>query len=390
MAIPTSQKAAARPISFLLEDQSSGIDMTSVTLNIRPEDLTRVEPSRLAVQQTLGGAWLDNFGVGVRKIVINGHTGWRGGMGEDGMAAFKTLNNTVFKAWHEKRRQAIAEGRDPSDIRLIFADLLDDFVYVVSPDSFVLRRNKARPLLMQYQISMTVLSEDLEDLKADLMPPDVLPGLDIALPEGLGILREILGKIRGFAQSIADFITGTIGAVAREFMELTASVLEVVTEVVDSIKGSIDIVVDSLISVAADLAQAGKNIMSTIAAVASLPGYIKSRIMEVAGAFSYAFCILKNAFRSPMMYDDYSDWFGANNCSSLNGGRPQSPLRFENPFYRLAPTSKVPVTQTPEARSSMLSLASLDVIGALPDAAMEVGMRAVVSGTNVLTEALAA
>lgn len=384
MATPTSQKAAVRPISFVLEDQSSGLDMTSVTLNIRPEDLTRVEPSRAAVQQTLGGAWLDNFGVGVRKVTISGHTGWRGGMGEDGMAAFKTLNDTVFKAWHAKRKQAIDAGRDPSNIRLIFADLLDDFVYVVSPDSFVLRRNKARPLLMQYQISMTVLSEDLDELKSSLMPPDVLPALDIAVPEGLSILREVLGKIRDFAQNVADFITNTIGAVAKEFMELTADVLEVVTEVVESIKGSFDLIADSLISVASDLVQAGRNIMATIASIASLPSYIMARIMEVAGAFSYAFCVLKNAFRSPKLFDDYSGWYGSSNCSSLSGGSPPSPLRFENPFYRLGQPTKLPVSQTPEARSALGALTSIDVLKAQPDSALESSIRTVLNGTQVV------
>lgn len=384
MATPSSQKVGVRPISFLLQDLSNGNDLTSVQLNIRPEDLTRVEPSRSSVQQTFGGAWLDSFGPGIRKVNISGHTGWRGSASEDGMALFKRLNDTVFNAWHEKRKQAIDAGRDPEGVQLIFADLLDDFVYVVSPDSFVLRRNKSRPLLMQYQISMTVLSEDLDALKNQLRPPSVLPGLDFAIPEGLRILREVLGKIRGFAQSVAGFIDGTIGAAVKGFMDLTASVLEVTTEVIESLKGSFDLVADSLISVAADLAQAGRNIMSTIAAIQSLPTYIKSRIMEIGAAFSYAFCILKNAFRGQKQYEDYSDWFGANNCSSLSGGRPQSPLRFENPFYRLAPTTRVPVSQTPTARAAMGELVNIDILSTKPDTAMESRIRSVLNGTQVM------
>lgn len=383
MATPSSQKAGVRPISFLLQDLSNGNDLTTVQMNIRPADLTRVEPSRASVQQTFGGAWMDNFGVGIRKVNISGHTGWRGDGTGDGMAIFKKLNNTVFTAWHAKRKQAIDAGRDPESVQLIFADLLDDFAYVVSPDSFVLRRNKASPLLMQYQISMTVLSEDLDGLRSQLQPPAFLAGLDIALPAGLRIMREILGKIRSFAQTIANFISGTIGVAAKAFMELTADVLDVVTEVVDSLKGSFDLVADSLISVASDLAQAGHNIMSTIAAVQSLPAYIKSRIMEVGAAFSYAFCILKNAFRGQKQYDDYSDWYGSNNCSSLSGGRPQSPLRFENPFNRLAPTTSSPVTQTPQSRSALGALVGLDVLSAKPDIALEANMRTVVDGTKV-------
>ncbi len=383
MATPTSQKAGVRPISFLLQDLSNGNDLTDVQLVIRPEDLTRVEPHRGNVQQTFGGAWLDSFGPGVRRVNISGHTGWRGGQAEDGMAAFKRLNDTVWKAWHEKRRKAIEAGRNPEDIQLIFADLLDDFVYVVSPDSFVLRRNKARPLLMQYQISMTVLSDDLDGLKGSLMPPAILPGLDISVPEGLRILREVLGRIRGYATDIASFINGTLGVAARNFMGLTADVFSVTTEIVDSLKGSFDIVVDSTIAVAADLAQAGKNIMSTIAAAEDLPAYVRNRLMEVSGAYSYAFCLLKNAFRSQRQYDDYSDWYGANNCSSLSGGRPQSPLRFENPFYRLMPTTKFPITQTPEARGATGELVRMDVLNSSPDLTMESRMNTIVNGTEV-------
>ncbi len=383
MATPTSQKPGVRPISFLLQDLSNGNDLTSVPLVIRPGDLTRVEPSRATVQQTLGGAWLDNFGPGIRQVNISGHTGWRGGLAEDGMAAFKKLNNTVFTGWHEKRRLAIKAGRDPERVQLIFADLLDDFVYVVAPMSFTLRRNKQSPLLMQYQISMLVLSEDLVGLKESLRPPATLPNVDIAVPEALKMLREILGKIRGWAQDIAGFIEGTIGTVVKAFMELTADVLAVTVETVESLKGSADLIFGALISVASDLAQAGRNIMATIASVQSLGTFIKSRIMEVGAAFSYAFCLLSNAFRSQAQFADYSSWYGASNCSALSGGRPMSPLRFENPFYRLLTSTPTPVRQTPEARASMSELKNLEVLSAAPNTDMEARIRAVTGGTEI-------
>lgn len=383
MATPTSQKAGVRPISFLLQDLSNGNDLTSVPLVIRPGDLTRVQPSRATVQQTLGGAWLDNFGPGVSQVNISGHTGWRGGMAEDGMAAFKKLNNTVFAAWHEKRRLAIEAGRDPEQVQLIFADLLDDFVYVVAPMAFTLRRNKQSPLLMQYQISMLVLSEDLVGLKESLRPPATLPNVDIAVPEALKMLRGILGKIRGWAQDIAGFIDGTIGAAVKSFMDLTADVLAVTVETIESLKGSAETVFRALISVASDLTQAGRNIMATIASVQSLSTFAKSRMMEVGAAFSYAFCLLSNAFRGQKQFPDYSAWYGASNCSALSGGRPMSPLRFENPFYRLSPSTPTPVRQTPEARASMGELKNLEILSATPGTDMEARIRSVTGGTEL-------
>lgn len=382
MSTPSSQKSDVRPISFLLQDLSNGNDLTSVPLNIRPADLTRVEPSRATVQQTLGGAWLDNWGPGIRQININGHTGWRGSNYEDGMSAFKTLNNAVFKSWHEKRRLAISSGRDPELIQLIFADLLDDFVYVVAPMAFTLRRSKQSPLLMQYQISMLVLSEDLVELRNKLMPPAILPG-SIAVPAALKTLREILGRIRSFATSVGNFINGTIGVAVRSFMSLTADVLAVTVETISSLKGSFDEIAGPLLSVAADLTQAGRNIMASVATGGSLGTFVKSRIMEMGAAFTYAFCLLKNAFGGGKKYPDYSDWYGASNCSSISGGRPLSPLRFENPFYKLIPSNTTPITQTPEARNAMKLLVGMDVLSTKPSMDMESNIRSVNDGTTV-------
>lgn len=382
MATPSTQKAGERPISFTLQDLSNGNDITSIDLVIRPEELTRSEPSRLSTQQTLGGAWADNFGEGIKQVSINGHTGWRGGISRDGMAIFRALNDTVFAQWHEKRARAVEKGRDPEDIKLIFADALDDFVYVVGPTQFTLRRSKSRPLLMQYQISLAVLATNVDNAGIVLAPPAILPGSD-SIFGGLGTLREILGNIRGYATDIDDFIDGTLGTTARQFMEMTADVLDVTVETVDSLGGSIDVVAGSLISVAGDLAQAGRNVMGTLAAVQSLPNLVRQRLMEVSGAYSYALCILRNALRAQDTYPDYSDWYGASNCSALTGGRPASPLRFENPFYRLNDSQRLPVTQTDTAREATAGLVALDVIEADVDTDIAARVGDIVAGTTV-------
>src|ERR1035437_1247118 len=85
---PTDQ--SGRVIFFRLVDMGSGggdiYDSPSPskigisnghTLTVNPEDLTVTEPSRVAVQQTMGGAWVDSFGPGLRTINISGVTGWR-------------------------------------------------------------------------------------------------------------------------------------------------------------------------------------------------------------------------------------------------------------------------------------------------------------------------
>ena len=113
MAAPTDQRAGVRPISFLLDAGGSLSD--PVMLKVRPEDLTRTEPSRITVHQTLGrdrSGWADNFGAGLPTVTIAGHTGWRDtGTGEDGVKAFERLNTLVMQSYHAARQAAISVGR---------------------------------------------------------------------------------------------------------------------------------------------------------------------------------------------------------------------------------------------------------------------------------------
>src|SRR5258707_14379592 len=138
---PRSQKADKRPISFLLSDGITG-QKIGISLAIRPEDLTRPEPSRMSATQTFGGAWVDNFGPGLGTLQISGHTGWREqpGIG-DGEAAFILLHDGVYTAWHAKRAAAVKAGQSPDLVQLIYADVLDDICCVVAPLSFTLKRN---------------------------------------------------------------------------------------------------------------------------------------------------------------------------------------------------------------------------------------------------------
>src|ERR1019366_2426807 len=117
---PSSQKAGDCPISFLLWDTAnSPSTKVRATLNIRPEELTRTDVSRVTVQQTLGGAWADDFGPGLAQINISGHTGWRGNRSGDGAALFTALKANVFDNWHAQRNKAVKAGKDPKDVTLL-------------------------------------------------------------------------------------------------------------------------------------------------------------------------------------------------------------------------------------------------------------------------------
>lgn len=163
MPVPTSQKD--RQISFGL--WSGGALQSNYVMNIRPEELTVDEPTRVNVTQTLGGAWADIFGLGIATVNIQGHTGWRGSsgssfgtsfdLGKDGEAYFHALRNDIFRGFFAAGTAAIAAGRNPGVIECLFTDTLNSMVMSVVPTNFQLRRHKSRPLLLQYKMTLTVL-----------------------------------------------------------------------------------------------------------------------------------------------------------------------------------------------------------------------------------------
>src|SRR3546814_1488395 len=107
-------------------------------------------------------------------------------------------------------------------------------------------------------------------------------------------------------------------------------------------------------------AQAGVNLFRTVAAVANLPSQIRSRLMQVAGAYSNIYCVLRNALRQQLFYEDYNPLFGASNCSSTSGGRPISSLAGKNPFYSVVPTQRpLPVSMTGRSEEHTSELQSL-------------------------------
>lgn len=383
---PSSQKAEVRPISFVLDDQATGGGPASVDLVIRPEDLTRNDPSRLNVQQTLGGAWADNFGPGIATIQINGHTGWRPTYGSgDGEARFQQLQDQVFTQWHARRAAAVKAGLDPDLVKLVFADSLDGTTDVVAPMTFTLRRSRSRPLLMQYQINMTVLGNSLDGGglfgSIDELLGSLGAGADVMQAAGLDSLTASINEITGDINDAHKWLDHTLVAPVKEFMGQTARLYGAVRGAISAADG----IAGSLISVAQMTAQAGINIFRTAAAIANIPSMAKARLMQVAGSYTNIWCVLHNALRQQVYYPDYSPLFGASNCSSTSGGRPISVLSGQNPFYSVVPTSgPLPVTLTATAQSSLRTLAANDpVLAPLSTADLSSAVKTITDGLAV-------
>lgn len=386
---PTDQRAGVRPIAFLL--QKPGGFGTPVTLKIRPEDLTRNEPSRVNVTQTLGRGvqgWVDNFGEGLPSVTISGNTGWRSsaGSGEDGAEAFETLNNLVQHEYHKAKQAAIDAGMDPASVKLLFIDMLDNFTWSVTPTMFVLRRSRSRPLLFQYNIALQAVATDIDN------PLMVLPFTG-SIPSGLTALDSVIKRIEGFADEVNDWIStavsykdqalAPIGATVKEFTNLSARVFSAVNSVIANGTNAISSTANTLIGFASDIAKVGANINRTISSISGVPDSIKSSISKLGGAYSEAYCIFKNSLRPRKTYYDYSDLFGASNCSSTTGGRPAGIYINSNAFDVIQP-QRPPLMLTSGAQSSITTLGNADpVLAPIDLREMDRNLKAINKGVTI-------
>jgi hypothetical protein len=146
-------------------------------------------------------------------------------------------------------------------------------------------------------------------------------------------------------------------------MGTTAAIYRRVETAVRSIEGP----ASSLIGIAQLASRAGANVFRTIGLVLSLPQRAKALLGQVAAAYTNVFCLLRNAVRRLPQYDDYSDLYGASNCSSTSGGRGISPFVGTNTFAAVSQASAQPdAAFTTGAQASLQSLAKVDPVLAPP------------------------
>nr|WP_281720002.1 hypothetical protein [Nitrosomonas nitrosa] len=351
---PKSQKSGDRPISFVLTTGGSTTTFQEYKFIIRPEELMRVDPSRVMVHQTLGGdklGWADSFGQGLPTINISGNTGWRikydAGDGLERMIKLKAQ----IDAWHEVRQERINAGMNPDDTRLLFADTLDNFAAEVIPIQFVLRRSKSRPLLAQFNISMAVIGAVDS---SPFLPSPVQPNLSSVISGLLGAI----GRITKFLNDVAKWIDKNILGPVRAFAELTRKIMNAV---IGMIRTGVNVVA-RVIFTAREIAQAGMNIARSLSAILDLPSLAKQQMSKVATEFSSIFCLIRNALGITPYYDDYSSVYGASNCSSTAGGRPPSIHSDTNTFAAITPETDSTVTVSGAAQSSLAALTRTDPV----------------------------
>ncbi|HET7675828.1 MAG TPA: hypothetical protein VFL54_09930 [Gammaproteobacteria bacterium] len=379
---PSSQKAGERPIGFTLYDAEKARIVSHMNLVIRPEDLTRDEPSRLSAHQTLGGAWADDFGEGLTSIEITGHTGWRGSKDRDGAAIFHALHEDIFKQWHKRRRERSDNGGDPDTIEMIFDDDLNGHSDVVVPRQFKLLRHKSRPLLKQYRISMVKL-RDTADAAAELADPITDA---IVNPYGRYAAASIGLKTNTAKQlALADGVNAALGdiqGISDAILTTSTGMLQAVLDVGSQAAGVFDAVTSPLLYTTLQVQKACRNAFWMLATPYGVTQNAVYTLMQMSSTFNEAYCTLLNGFNILRQFPDIEDIFGASNCSSTGGGRPLSPFQADNPFLTMFKSEKSPVSLDAGAVESLAAL-NQDVLSVQNYSVIPGHLAAIASGVRL-------
>jgi len=372
------QKSSDRPISFILHNMAKGTEPVEMRLVIRPEDLTRTDQSRLTTTQTLGGAWGDNFGRGIPTVQLSGTTGWGSGGLPDGLVIFQALYEQIFMQWHAQREEALKIALDPDKVKLIFADYLDNFIYVVAPQNFVLRRNKSRPLLSQYQINLTWLSDDVAETMKAVAASSSSGAMSDIEKSALDSILSSIDDISSFISSNISSVLGTIKGVFDGLVAIAAKALNAVQRVLKAGMGIVNAVTSGLLGIASSLMRAAANVTSMIRSVMSFPQVVMAQFQRLTAAFENAFCVLTNVFTPRKFLPNYSGLYGSSNCSSTAGGSPISIYNTENPFPTLFPVKASAYSMSTPASASLGRLTTIDpVLNPMPITRLSGDMKAV-------------
>ncbi len=326
---------------------------------------------------------MDAFDRGISSIKLNGHCGWRGSFLLSGEDAFAALQTVCFDAWHDRRKACLDAGTDPSEVELIYTDDLDQIDLVVAPRSFMLRRSKSSPLLMNFSI-------DLISLGPAGGAKSLIDQIISALSNPLRWLAGVtgLGGTIGELQAIYSDATTLYGAASGAVQSLIGTgigLFQQIQSVAQSAQGLFTGGNASLLSVGLLYSQAAANALAALEPDPGLPAELLIPAAVLPSLFNEAYCNMANSFTSDAEIAIYDAMLGASGCSSTGGGDPASPFVMSgtNPFESLLPDGAAPVAVTPPATAALAAMQGDPLVLAGQQAALTSAMTIAASGVSV-------
>ena len=87
--------------SNLLKRIEFEFDGKSYDFTLNPEEYSQSEPNKATVTQTMGGAFIDQFGAGLVEIILKGTTGFKNATNDpnNGFEKFKELRDLIRESY---------------------------------------------------------------------------------------------------------------------------------------------------------------------------------------------------------------------------------------------------------------------------------------------------
>jgi len=212
------------------EDQTQAIskfiELEVQELVVLPKEIHYEYPSRVAIEQTLGGGFRDEGGLGLKKVTLRGSFGhlprWMGLRMIDGWTRLKNFREKIFKLSHQidlKEAKKLYGLKAPwtmlkdhkSVICVNFYDFLNGEKFSVNLDSLVIDETTDSNRLPLYTITLTAIGEPAVPEKILSFDPtlSVLLKAEKLMDTGIGKLNSISDAIFGdrLMKNIASGIT---------------------------------------------------------------------------------------------------------------------------------------------------------------------------------------
>lgn len=300
-----------------------------VTLNIDPEEFIIDEPFRVNPIQTMGGAFIDVWDVGIRRLTINGNTGWRTqqikDQNMDGFTNLFTLKENIIEEYFSLRStfsQSQSQASIEKNLSLVLIDTLHETTYDLVPETFRLYRNKQKPLLLLYNMSFIIIPP--EQLNSILSSADSMAAL--LQPSVVGVATQ-MGNIKSKFDDIATVLNdianpfGALESLANNGSSIAAFFQGILTAKNDIGQGVAEVA--QLITSSMQAVNSGLGQLQSFSDLSGIEASVLLSIWNLKNAYSNLLCLLHQVMSAGLY--TYTGIVDSASCS-LVFGLPSSTL----------------------------------------------------------------
>jgi phage baseplate assembly protein W len=325
-----------------------------VDLAINPQRYSVDEPTRQNVTQTVAGAWVDAYGLGLPQISLSGTTGWNPRrkkassavnlatinaaqaalptLGQTpsptGLRDFVILRNNIFRLYAvlltKLKLNSLKSVQASLQLRFYAWDTQDYFIVLIN--DFKLDRNSMRPTMYDYSMPMTVIgyidgANALFDALAQFNNPlSRLQSILNSINNFVSTAEAVESAVQNFEASVAN----SIASVATDLTTIATAIQTGITGIVSGAEG----IINAPFALVNTCALALRNIASSVVAIEQLPqefvNDVRAQIMETLCAVT-ALATYPTLFAQAATVSTGDAPWGNAGCSSTMGV-PPSPL----------------------------------------------------------------